>query len=98
NAPRTPQGGGGPRRPDLDPNLQRLKAQLAHLLGGPGGVRPGAIRGLLGIVVGLWALSGFYVVQPNEEAVVTTFGAYSRSEEPGLRYHLPAPIEDVEKG
>lgn len=44
-----------------------------------------------------WALSGVYIVQPNEQAVVTTFGAYSRSDSPGLRYHLPIPIERVEK-
>jgi membrane protease subunit HflK len=37
------------------------------------------------------------VVQPDEQAVVTTFGAYTRSAGPGLNYHLPAPIEDVEK-
>jgi membrane protease subunit HflK len=67
------------------------------MFAGPGGVRPAAVAAILGVVVGLWALSGLYVVQPNEEAVVTTFGAYSRSEDPGLRYHLPAPIEDVEK-
>ena len=59
--------------------------------------RPGAIAAIAGVVFALWALSGLYVVQPNEEAVVTTFGAYSRSEAPGLRYHLPAPIERVEK-
>ncbi|CAN7585594.1 FtsH protease activity modulator HflK [Phenylobacterium sp. LjRoot225] len=97
---RRPQGGGGgdgPRRPDLNPNLERLKAQLSALFGGPGGVRPAAVLAVLGGLVGLWALSGLYVVQPNEEAVVTTFGAYSRSEPPGLRYHLPAPIEAVEK-
>jgi membrane protease subunit HflK len=97
NAPRPPQGGGSPRRPDLNPNLERLKAQLGHFFGGPGGIRPTAVLAILGVVVGLWALSGLYVVQPNEEAVVTTFGAYSRSESPGLRYHLPSPIEDVEK-
>ena len=45
----------------------------------------------------IWALSGLYVVQPSEQAVVTTFGAYSRSEAPGLRYHLPTRIERVEK-
>src|SRR4029077_16134173 len=28
---------------------------------------------------------------------VTTFGAYTRSEAPGLRYHLPTPVEHVEK-
>ena len=60
-------------------------------------MRPRAVGIVAGVVVGLWAVSGFYVVQPNEEAVVTTFGAYSRSEGPGLRYHLPAPIEQAEK-
>jgi membrane protease subunit HflK len=65
--------------------------------GGPEGMRPRAIGAIAAAVAGLWALSGFYIVQPNEEAVVTTFGAYSRSEGPGLRYHLPAPIERAEK-
>lgn len=99
--PRRPQGGGGgPRRPggpDLNPTLERLQMRLRQFFGGPGGVRPGAVAAVAGGVVGLWALSGFYVVQPNEEAVVTTFGAYSRSEGSGLRYHFPMPIEQVEK-
>lgn len=60
-------------------------------------MRPGAIAAVAGVGVALWALSGVYIVQPNEVAVVTTFGAYSRSETPGIRYHLPAPIERVEK-
>jgi membrane protease subunit HflK len=68
------------------------------MFGGPGGgIRPGAIAAVAAFAFALWAFSGVYVVQPNEEAVVTTFGAYSRSEAPGLRYHLPAPIERVEK-
>ena len=66
--------------------------------GGPGGgVRPGAIAAIAGAAFALWALSGLYQVGPNEQAVVTTFGAYSRSEAPGLHYRLPSPIEDVEK-
>jgi hypothetical protein len=32
------------------------------------------------VVFALWALSGLYVVQPNEQGVVTTFGAYSRDD------------------
>jgi membrane protease subunit HflK len=99
--PRRPQNDGrGPRRPggpDLNPARERLRMRLRQFFGGPRGVRPGAVAAVAGGVVGLWALSGFYVVQPNEEAVVTTFGAYSRSEGPGLRYHFPAPIERVEK-
>ncbi len=93
---------GGPRRPDgpdLGAVFERLLGWLGGMFGGGGGrgVQPGAIAGIFGVAFALWALSGFYVVQPNEEAVVTTFGAYSRSESPGLRYHLPFPVERVEK-
>ncbi|MEO8114569.1 MAG: FtsH protease activity modulator HflK [Phenylobacterium sp.] len=97
---RRPQGG-GPRRPEgpeVSALFERLRRGFRNLLGGPGeGVRPGVLAAVAGGAFGLWALSGLYVVQPNEEAVVTTFGAYSRSELPGLRYHLPMPIERVEK-
>jgi modulator of FtsH protease HflK len=95
--PRGPQRPGGP---ELNAAFERLQAQLRRLFGtGPGGngVRPGAVLAAGGVVVGLWALSGIYIVQPNEQAVITTFGAYTRSATPGLRYHLPAPIERVEK-
>ncbi len=102
--PRRPTGGGprgpqGPGGPDLGAGFERLQQRLRDLFGGggPGGVRPGALAAVAGVAFGLWALSGIYVVQPNEQAVVTTFGAYSRSEGPGLRYHLPIPIERVEK-
>lgn len=101
--PRRPPGGGrgpgGPSGPDFNAQFERLNRRLQDFLGGgPGrGVRPAAIAAIVGGLVAVWALSGLYVVQPNEEGVVTTFGAYSRSETPGLRYHLPAPIERVEK-
>jgi modulator of FtsH protease HflK len=93
---------GGPRRPEgpeVNAFFDRLARQLRGMFGGEGGrgIRPGAFAAVLLGVFGLWALSGLYMVQPNEEAVVTTFGAYSRSEAPGLRYHLPAPIERAEK-
>jgi membrane protease subunit HflK len=96
NGPRGPRPPGG--GPDLNAGFDRLNRRLRGFFGGPGGgVRPGAIAAVAGGAFALWAMSGLYVVQPNEEAVVTTLGAYSRSETPGLRYHLPAPIEHVEK-
>ncbi|MDB5444494.1 MAG: hflK [Phenylobacterium sp.] len=95
--PQRPEGGPG-AGPEFDAAFDRLRRRFSGLFGGPGqGIRPGVIAAIVGAAFGLWALSGLYVVQPNEEAVVTTFGAYSRSESPGLRYHLPAPIENVEK-
>jgi modulator of FtsH protease HflK len=101
---RRPRGDGGgprgPRRPDV-PNFnagfEELARRLRGLFGGPGGVRPGVVAAIVGVAFALWAVSGVYMVQPNEEAVVTTFGAWSRNGTPGLNYHLPAPIERVEK-
>jgi membrane protease subunit HflK len=104
--PRRP-GGQGPRRPgqggpggpniDFEEAARRAQERLRQFFGGPDGVRPGAVAAVAGAAVVLWALSGLYVVQPDQEGVVTTFGAYSRSAPPGLRYHLPAPFESVEK-
>jgi membrane protease subunit HflK len=90
--PRPPGGG-----PDFGAGFEQLRQRLQGAFNGPNGMRPRVAGLIAGGVVVLWALSGFYIVQPNEEAVVTTFGAYSRSEGSGLRYHLPAPIERAEK-
>ena len=98
--PRRPRGPGGPGGPDISATVDQLIARLRGFFGGGGpgdSLRPGAVAAVAGAAFALWALSGLYIVQPNEQAVVITTGAYSRSESPGLRYHLPAPIERVEK-
>ncbi|WP_338050836.1 FtsH protease activity modulator HflK [Roseicella aerolata] len=59
-----------------------------------GGGKGLAILGL--IVVALWAASGFYRVQPDEEGVVLRFGAFNRTAAPGLNYHIPWPVESAE--
>lgn len=52
--------------------------------------------GVLAILV-IWLASGFYQVQTNEEGVVLRFGKYVDTTNSGLHYHLPYPIENVEK-
>jgi modulator of FtsH protease HflK len=91
--PRRP--GPPPRGPDLNELLSRLRQEAERLLRGPGGrnIRAPAIWAIVALVVLGWLLTGVFVVQPNEEGVITRFGVYSRSVEPGLHYHLPAPIE-----
>jgi membrane protease subunit HflK len=91
--------GGGGKGGDFD-KLQREWADKArrffrHPSGR--GVRPGAVAVVAGAAVGLWALTGVYIVQPNEQGVVTRFGVYTRTESPGLKVRLPSPFENVQK-
>jgi membrane protease subunit HflK len=46
-------------------------------------------------VAALWLATGVYRVAADEQGVVLRFGKPVRVEQPGLRYHLPAPIEHV---
>lgn len=51
----------------------------------------------LGVLVALWLSSGFYQVSEGEQAIVIRLGKYNRTSMPGLNYHIPAPIEKIEK-
>lgn len=50
---------------------------------------------ILGVLAVIWLGSGFYRVQEGEIGVVQRFGEVTRTEQPGLRYHLPYPIESA---
>lgn len=68
------------------------------LFGGGRGARAGGFSvSVLAVcaVIG-WSVSGFYIVPEGQTGVVTTFGAYSKSTMPGINWHMPAPIQDVE--
>lgn len=99
--PRRPQGSGprGPGGTDLNAAFERLRRRLRKQFGAPGGgLQPQALWGLAGLAGFAWLASGIYLVQPNEKAVILTFGAASGNwAGPGLNYHLPAPIQRVEK-
>jgi len=57
-----------------------------------------AIAILAILLIAGWALSGFYFVQPDEQAVVRRFGQrVAVGIAPGLGYRLPWPIETVTK-
>jgi len=71
--------------------------------GNGGGVKfPGKFGtvGLLAIalIAGvLWLLSGIYIIQPAERGVVTQFGRYSKTTQPGPHWHIPWPIQKFER-
>lgn len=64
--------------------------------GGGSGAGGKGLAVLALIVVAIWAASGFYRVNPDEEGVVLRFGAFNRTAAPGLNYHIPWPVESVE--
>ena len=86
---------------DLDQIVQNWQRRLSGLLGGGGGSRsaPGAGGSifLLILIVGAWLVTGFYRVDEAERGVVQRFGAYTETTLPGLHWHMPFPIETVDK-
>lgn len=55
---------------------------------------PKLFIGGLVVLLLLWLASGFVIVQEGQVAVVTKFGKYTKTLNPGLQWHLPYPIEE----
>jgi membrane protease subunit HflK len=106
------QGNGQKGPPDLDQVIRDLQKKLGGLFGksasrgsGGGGGAKGKGLSSLGrtggillaiVVVGLWVVSGFYVVDQSEQGVEMRFGKYQEVKPAGLRWHIPYPVESVE--
>lgn len=102
-------GGSNQGPPDLDEVWRNLQNKLGGLLGkrGGGGNKSGGDSGvptppknlgggaavLAAIIVGIWLASGFYIVNEGQNGVVLRFGRYLEVTSPGLRWHMPYPIE-----
>ncbi len=90
------QGSGG-KRGELPPDLNQLLKRFKERWGsgkGLGGVPLLLVAALLGLI---WLLLGFYTVDEQERGLVIRFGAYARTDGPGLHWHLPPPFEHIKK-
>jgi membrane protease subunit HflK len=93
--------------PDLDELWRDFNRKLSGLFGGrkgrgdPGGPNfqpdmrsAGLGAGLIaGVVALIWVFSGFFIVQEGEQAVVLTFGKYSKTVEAGFNWRYPFPFQ-----
>ena len=79
----------------MDDVIRKGQERLKNLI--PGGM--GSIKGIVLIVLAavvIWLLTGFFRVQPNQQAVQLIFGKpFGLPAEQGLHYNLPAPIGNV---
>ena len=91
--PQRPSGG-RPNPPDFDKVINDLKNNFGGKIPGGGSSRRLILLGLI-ILMGLWAATGFYRVNPQQQGVVLRFGEWIRTTGPGLHYHLPFPVEQV---
>lgn len=95
--------------PDLDEIWRNVNRRMNDLFGRKGepqeggdGGRPnawlplGGAGMLVALILVIWLASGFYIVDEGRRGVVTRFGKYTETTQPGPRWHLPFPVETVE--
>lgn len=93
---------GGDRRFEKKIVIKAGPGLFGGLFGGGGSGRSGGRSGGFGVgfiaaaVAIAWGVSGFYIVPEGQTGVVTTFGRYQKSTLPGINWHIPAPVQDVE--
>jgi len=86
--------GSGQGPPDLEELIRRSQDKIKGLL--PGGMGSfGGITVFVLVAILLWAASGLYRVQPDEQGVELLFGRYAKTTQPGLNYWFPGPIGEV---
>jgi membrane protease subunit HflK len=83
---------GGVRPPDFETLLKKFWSDVRRYFPvdslGRGGM---SVIGV--ILLGLWLLTGVYIVDSKEQGVVLRFGRFVEHTGPGTHYHLPWPIE-----
>jgi membrane protease subunit HflK len=79
----TPRGngsgdGGGGGGPNFQPDMKSA------------GVGAGLVAGIVALI---WLGSGIFVVQEGQQAVVTSFGKYTKTVDAGLQWRMPYPFQ-----
>ena len=103
------QWGGGNGKGEGPPDLEDLFRQFREKFAGGkfsrgsgkksakgssgGGSEKPLLLGILLLLVGFVAYSSIFTVQTGERAVITQFGRYTRTAEPGLNFRMPWPVE-----
>lgn len=77
---------------NIDQALKGVKDFLNRFRLGGGGVLVFLVFGLLLVALAVWLGSGFYTVQPGEQAAVRLFGQFTDTRDEGLHWWWPSPV------
>ena len=79
---------------NLDQILERLRSFTGRFrLGGGGSVVALLVIGILAVALVVWLATGFYTVEPGEEAALRRLGKFDPNVQgPGLHWFWPSPI------
>lgn len=102
----------GKKSPETPPDLEQvwkdLNQRLSRFLGQKGGGGDGGgftpdssaarfgVGAIVFVFIFVWLISGIFIVQEGQNAVVTTFGKYSHVNGAGMNWRWPYPIQNHE--
>ncbi len=90
--------------PDLDEIFQKLSRKFGGIFGGKGGGSGASTSGntagfgLFALIIAaiIWAGTGIYTITDGEAGVILQFGKYKEQTGPGLHWHIPYPVEELQ--
>ncbi len=105
NNNQNPWGGNGQTPPELDAVIKDFKNKFDNFFGGKkttessegGTPSAGGFKYIFILALLVWALSGIYIIDPAEKGVVLRFGAFQEETSQGPHWHLPYPIETLNR-
>ncbi len=77
---------------NLEQILERIRSALRRLRFGGGGGISLIVIGLFFVAALIWLGSGFYTVQPGEQAALRFLGTFNNIQKEGLHWYWPTPI------
>ncbi len=105
NNKQNPWGSSGQTPPDLDAVIKDFKNKFSGIFGGkppsksdiPNLPSAGSFKYIFILVLLVWVLSGIYIIDPAEKGVILRFGAFQEETGQGPHWHLPYPIETLNR-
>ncbi len=102
-----PWNGKGQTPPELDEVIKDFKNKFNRIFGEKKTsnsntrkskkVPPNSLKYIFVLILLVWLLSGIYIIGPAEKGVVLRFGAFQKETSEGPHWHIPYPIETLNR-